>query len=135
MGLAFRIGSGLRLLLLAVALDQVFDGAFDDVAVTSFRVATAGEVNLVTVGDSVFYLLKGFECRSFGGLNLGPQPAAVFGDSIQACFDSELSRRAGNVRPVVAERGASSDVNVGPIARSVVSMPVDDLEVIQLFNG
>jgi hypothetical protein len=55
LGLAFRIGSGL--LLLAVALDQVFDGAFDDVAVTSFRVATAGEVNLVTVCDSVFYLL------------------------------------------------------------------------------
>ena len=116
-------------------MDQVLDGAFDDVAVTSFRVATACEVNLVTVGDSVFYLLKGFECRSFGGLDLCPQPAAVFGDSIQASFDSELSSCAGYVRPVVAERGASSDVEVGAIAPSVVGMPVDDLEVVQLFNG
>src|SRR5207248_5157239 len=99
----------------------------------SFRMATAREVNLVTVCDSVFCLLKGFGCRSFGGLDLGPQPAAVCGYRIQASFDSELSRRAGYVRPVVAERGASSDVEVGPIARSVEGMPVDDLEVVQLF--
>ena len=131
----FRIGSGLLKLLLAVALGQVSDGAFDDVAVTGLRVATAGEVNLFAVCDSVFYLLKCFECRSFGGLDLGPQPAAVFGYRIQASFDFELCSCAGYVRPVVAERGASSDVEVGAIARSVVGMPVDDLEVFQIFNG
>ena len=131
----FRIGSGLLKLLLAVAVDQVSDGAFDDVAVTGLRVTTAGEVNLFAVCDSVFYLLKRFECRSFSGLDLGPQPAAVFGYSIQASFDFELSSRAGYVRPVVAERGASSDVEEGLIARSVVGMPIDDLEVFQLLNG
>ena len=131
----FRIGSGLLKLLLAVALGQVCDGAFDDVAMTGLRVATAGEVNLFAVCDSVFYFLKCFECRSSGGLDLGPQPAAVFGYRIQASFDFELSSCAGYVRPVVAERGASSDVEVGAIARSVVGMPVDDLEVVQLFNG
>ena len=130
----FRIGSGLLKLLLAVALGQVCDGAFDDVAMTGLRVATAGEVNLFAVCDSVFYLLKRFECRSLGGLDLGPQPAAVFGYRLQASFDFELSSCAGYVRPVVAERGASSDVEVGAIARSVVGMPVDDLEVFQFFN-
>ena len=130
----FRIGGGLLKLLLAVALGQVFDGAFDDVAVTRLQVATAAEVNLLAVCDSVFDLLKCFECRSFGGLDLGPQPAAVFRYSIQASFDFELSSCAGYVRPVVAERGASSDVQVGAIARSVVGMPVDDLEVFQIFN-
>jgi len=130
----FRIGSGLLQPLLAVAFGQVCDGAFDDVAVTGLRVATAGEVNLFAVCDSVFYFLKCFECRSFGGLDLGPQPAAVFGYRIQASFDFELSSCAGYVRPVVAERGASSDVEVGAIARPVVGMPVDDLEVFQFFN-
>ena len=116
-------------------MGQVLNGAFYDVAVTRLWVATAGEVNLFAVCNSVFYLLKCFECRSFGGLDLGPQPTAVFGYSIQARFDFELSRGAGHVRPVVAQRGASSDVEVGAIARSVVGMPVDDLEVFQIFNG
>ena len=97
--------------------------------------ATAGEVNLFAVCDSISYLLKCFKCRSFGGLDLGPQPAAVFGYCIQASFDLELSSCAGYVRPIVAERRTSSDVEVGLIARSVVGMPVDDLEVFQLFNG
>ena len=130
-----RIGNGLLDLLLAIALDQVFDGAFDNVAMTSFRMATAGEVNLFAACGSVFYLLKRLECRSFSGLDLGPQPAAVFGYGIETRFDFELSRGAGYVRPIIAERRASSDVEVGVIVRSVVGVPVDDLEVFQLFNG
>ena len=98
------------------------------------RNTTAGEFDLFADGDTFFDLLDSSKDRTFAFVDLGRKPFVELTNSVFAGFNLVCGCSARSVGPLVAERCAASDIDIGVVPWTGVSMAVDDGDVFEFFR-
>ena len=99
-----------------------------------FRITTAGEFDLFADGNTFFDLLDSPKDRTFAFGDLGRKPLVELTNCVFAGFNFVCGGSTRSVGPLVAERCAAADIDIGVVPWTGVSMAVDDCDVFEFFR-